>query len=54
MSRGARSTVHMPKMRSVDANQIKSFWKSQFPNKSVNLSYIITNIKDKLTDLYGK
>jgi len=32
---------------------IKSFGKSQFPHKSVNLSCIITNIKDQLTDLRG-
>ena len=32
---------------------ITSFCKSQFPHKSVNLSSIITSIKDKLTDLCG-
>ena len=28
-------------------------FKCQFPHKSVNLSFIITNIKNKLTDLCG-
>ena len=32
---------------------IKSFGKSQFPHKSANVSFIITNIKNKLTDLCG-
>ena len=32
---------------------IKSFCKSQFPHKSVNLSFIITDLKDKLTSLCG-
>ena len=32
---------------------LKSFCRSQFPHKSVNLSFIITNIKNKLTDLCG-
>ena len=32
---------------------IKSFCKSQFPHKSVNLSFIITRMKNKLTDLCG-
>ena len=32
---------------------IKSFRKSQFPDKSVNLSFIITNMHSKLTDLCG-
>ena len=32
---------------------IKSFGKSQFPHKSVNLSSVINNIKNKLTDLCG-
>ena len=32
---------------------IKSFWTSQFPHKSVNLSFIITNIKNKLTFFCG-
>jgi len=32
---------------------IKSFGKSQFTHKSVNLSFIITNIKNKLTDSCG-
>ena len=32
---------------------IKSFGKSQFPHKSVNLSFIITDIKNKSTDLCG-
>ena len=31
---------------------IKAFCKSQFPPKIVNLSFIITIIKDKLTNLY--
>ena len=31
----------------------KSFFQSQFPYKSVNLSFIITNVKNKLTDLCG-
>ena len=30
---------------------IKSFFTSQFSHKSVNLFFIITNIKNKLTDL---
>ena len=32
---------------------IKSFCKSQFPHRSVELSFIITNLKSKLTDLCG-
>ena len=32
---------------------IKSFGKSQFPYKMVNLSAIITNTKNKSTDLCG-
>ena len=32
---------------------IKSFGESQFPHKSVNLSFIITNIRNRLTDLGG-
>ena len=31
----------------------KYFSKRQFPHISVNLSFIITNIKNKLTDLCG-
>ena len=30
---------------------VKSFRKSQFPHKSVNGSFLITNIKNKWTDL---
>ena len=30
---------------------IKLFCKSRFPHKSVNLSFLVTNIKNKLTDL---
>ena len=30
---------------------LRSFGKSQLPHKSVNLSFTITNIKNKLTDL---
>ena len=36
-----------------EAVQIKSFRKSQFPHKSVNLSFLITDTKNKLTDLCG-
>ena len=32
---------------------IKSFCKRSFPQKSVNLSFIITNVENKLTDLCG-
>ena len=32
---------------------VKSFCKSQFPHKSVNLFVILVMIKDKLTDLWG-
>ena len=32
---------------------MKSFCKSRFPHKSVNSSFIITDIKNKLTDLCG-
>jgi hypothetical protein len=32
---------------------IISFCKSQFPNKSVKLSLIIANIKNRLTDVGG-
>ena len=32
---------------------IQSFCKSQFPDQSVNLSFVVTNIKNKLTDLCG-
>jgi len=31
----------------------KSFDRSQLPHKSVNLSFTITNVKNKLMDLYG-
>ena len=33
---------------------IKSFCKRQFPHKSGNLSFIITTIKNKLTDLWNR
>ena len=32
---------------------VKSFCRSQFPHKSVNLCFIITNTKDELTNLCG-
>jgi len=32
---------------------LKSFWKSQFPGKFVNLFFTIVIIEDKLTDLSG-
>jgi len=32
---------------------IQSFCKGQFPHKFVNLSFIITNMENKLTDLWG-
>jgi len=32
---------------------IKSFGKSQFPHKSVNLFFILVIVKDTLTDLWG-
>ena len=32
---------------------LKSFCKSQLPNKSVNLFFILVIVKDKLTDLWG-
>ena len=32
---------------------IKSFGKSEFPHKYVNLFLIITNTKDRMTDLCG-
>ena len=32
---------------------VKSFCKSQFPNKSVNLFFILVTIKESLTDLWG-
>ena len=32
---------------------IKSFCKSQFPHKSVNLFFTLLIVKDKLTDLWG-
>ena len=32
---------------------LKSFRKSQFPQKSVNLSFVIVKVKDQLTDLWG-
>jgi len=31
---------------------LKSFCKSQFPHKSVNLFFILVIVKDKLTDLW--
>ena len=31
----------------------KSFCKSQFPHKSVNLFFILVIVKDRLTDLWG-
>ena len=31
----------------------KSFGKSQFPHKSVNLSFILVIVKNELTDLWG-
>ena len=37
----------------VNADLTKSFCKSQFPHKSVNLSFIIADINDKLTNLCG-
>jgi len=33
---------------------LTSFCKSQFPHKSVNLSFMITTAKNELTDLCGK
>ena len=32
---------------------LKSFCKSQFPHKSVNLFFILVIMKDELTDLWG-
>ena len=32
---------------------VKSFCRSQLPHKSVNLSFTITDLKNKLTDLVG-
>jgi hypothetical protein len=32
---------------------VKSFSKIQLPHKSVNVSFIITNVKNKLTDVCG-
>jgi hypothetical protein len=32
---------------------IKSFFKSQFPHQFIHSSFIISNIKNKLTDLCG-
>ena len=32
---------------------LNSFFKSRFPLKSVNLSFIIPDVKNKLTDLCG-
>jgi hypothetical protein len=32
---------------------LKSFCKSQFPHKFVNLFFILVIVKDKLTDLWG-
>ena len=32
---------------------LKSFCRSQLPHKSVNLSFTVTYVKNKLTDLYG-
>ena len=32
---------------------VKLFCKSQFPDKSVNVFFILTNIKNKLIDLCG-
>ena len=32
---------------------MRLFCKSQFPHKSVNLSLIVTNVKNKLTDSCG-
>ena len=32
---------------------LKSFRKSHFPHKSVNLFFILVMVKDKLTDLWG-
>ena len=31
----------------------KSFCRSQLPNKSINISFTVTNIKNTLTDLCG-
>ena len=45
-----------PLLASSDISQkvfTKLLSKSQSPHKSVNFSFIITNIKDKLTDLCG-
>jgi len=32
---------------------LKSFCKSRFPHKSVNLFFILVIVKDKLTDMWG-
>ena len=34
-------------------NVVKSFYRSPLPDKSVNLSFTIANITNKLTDLCG-
>ena len=39
--------------RALTESFVNSFSKSQFPHKSVNLSFITAYIKNKLTDLCG-
>ena len=52
--RGARFRVQGSGFRVQGSGSFcKSFCKSQFPHKSVNLSFIITNIKSQLTDVCG-
>ena len=48
-----RFVVHLPCGFISHKVLIKSFCKSQFPHKSVNLFFILIIIKDKLTNLCG-
>ena len=49
-----KSTTRFPGVHSYPTQSVsKSFCKSQLPHKYVNVSFTLTNIKNKLTDLCG-
>ena len=49
------SLYHTPWISTLISHRLflESFCRSQFPHKSVNLSFTITNIKNNMTDLRG-
>jgi len=49
--RGSRAASSSTRHSYLTQVFLKSFCRSQLPHKSVNLSFTITNIKNKLTDL---